>query len=291
MSLIPNFCSEELFRAVVAESGSIAECVRKLELPTKQGHYYRQFHKTVKSLNISTEHFDPYKSRKTNAFNLRPYEEILVANSDYKSSSSLKKRLIKDGMLENRCHICNLQDEWLGRRLSLHLDHINGVNNDNRLENLRLLCPNCHSQTDTYCGKHRKKITVRCADCKKVINRTSIRCVKCSNKLHALDTKIVWPPINELMDALEVESYSAVSRRLVVSDNAIRKHLRKSGVKELPKRLKKSWSYNCSICGEGFDAAVRRAAKNPICSKLECRREMAKRTTSEEWEKRKHSYR
>jgi Zn finger protein HypA/HybF involved in hydrogenase expression len=82
-----------------------------------------------------------------------PLELVLVENLNY-GRCHLKRRLISLGLLNYYCANpeCGLT-EWLGKPISLQLDHINGVNNDNRLENLRLLCPNCHSQTDTYSGK------------------------------------------------------------------------------------------------------------------------------------------
>jgi 5-methylcytosine-specific restriction endonuclease McrA len=72
-----------------------------------------------------------------------------------RSRPHLKARLIRARLLQNRCQACGL-DSWLGQPLNMHLDHINGVKNDNRLENLRMLCPNCHSQTPTYGGRNAK---------------------------------------------------------------------------------------------------------------------------------------
>ena len=65
----------------------------------------------------------------------------------------LKDRLLKEGIFQSQCSRCGLT-EWLGALISLHLHHLNGKNNDNRVENLQLLCPNCHSQTETYSGRN-----------------------------------------------------------------------------------------------------------------------------------------
>ena len=83
--------------------------------------------------------------------------EILIDNSTYYNRTSLKARLFKSNLLENKCIECGIGSIWNGKKLVLHLDHINGKYNDNRIENLRILCPNCHSQTDTYSGKNMKK--------------------------------------------------------------------------------------------------------------------------------------
>jgi hypothetical protein len=67
----------------------------------------------------------------------------------------LKNRLIKENLLENKCSICGINN-WLGKEIKLQLDHIDGNSHNHLFENLRLLCPNCHSQTETYCGKNKK---------------------------------------------------------------------------------------------------------------------------------------
>ncbi|MBV9864030.1 MAG: HNH endonuclease [Abitibacteriaceae bacterium] len=158
-------------------------------------------------------------------FKKAPLELILVENSEYVSTNHLKRRLIREGLLENRCAICQYQ-EWLGKPLTLHLDHVNGISKDNRLENLRLLCPNCHSQTETYCGRNMQRALVvnHCLDCNCRVSKRVLRCKACANRRRG--QKIKWPPVNELAVMVKASSYLAVARQLQVSDNAIRKHLK-----------------------------------------------------------------
>lgn len=80
-------------------------------------------------------------------------EEILAGKHPTYSRGNLKRRLINAGLKRNECEVCGIST-WLNKPLTLHIDHINGNTWDHRLENLRLLCPNCHSQTPTYCGRN-----------------------------------------------------------------------------------------------------------------------------------------
>ena len=84
-----------------------------------------------------------------------PDEEVFCENATI-ARQHVKKRIITRGLIEHRCSICNNGGVWLGNPLTLILDHINGINNDNRLENLRFLCSNCDSQLPTYKNKRGK---------------------------------------------------------------------------------------------------------------------------------------
>ena len=81
-------------------------------------------------------------------------EDILTNKKPFQSFK-LKNRLLKEGILKNKCDLCSIEN-WNGKPISIELDHVNGNRNGNRLENLRMLCPNCHSQTDTYRSKNIK---------------------------------------------------------------------------------------------------------------------------------------
>lgn len=85
----------------------------------------------------------------------KPLQEMLIEHCSH-NRGNIKTRLISAGLLKNECAICHIGPLWNGKLLTLRLDHVNGINDDYRIDNLRLLCPNCDSQTDTYCGRNKK---------------------------------------------------------------------------------------------------------------------------------------
>lgn len=122
------------------------------------GANYKSVADTLARLDLDTSHWkgQAYLKGLSHNFSRKtPMEEILVENSTFHNLTHLKARLVRDGLLEKRCSICGLT-EWLGKPISLVLDHANGVNNDHRLENLRFLCPNCNSQQDTFAGRNKR---------------------------------------------------------------------------------------------------------------------------------------
>lgn len=142
---------DDEFRQIIAENCSYSDCLRALGLGTKGGSSTDILKRRINELKCSTEHFNKGQSKHANA--TYSLDEILVKDSTYANISSLKRRLLKENRLEYKCACCGIS-EWQGKPLTLQLDHINGINNDHRIENLRFLCPNCHSQTETYAGKN-----------------------------------------------------------------------------------------------------------------------------------------
>ena len=136
------------FKKIVSESKSIRECLIKMNLSPYGGNY-RVFKKKIKELNLSTDHFLGQGWNKNNSpadiKDIEKYFNNEIPITSYK----LKCRILKDGNKPNKCESCGL-DTWMGKPIPLELHHINCNNQDNRLENLLLLCPNCHALTDGY---------------------------------------------------------------------------------------------------------------------------------------------
>lgn len=147
----PRTWTDSDLEIAVSTSQSIAQVLRSLGLNATGGNYKSiQIH--IERLALSTAHFkgQGWNRGRSNPHGI-PLSEILVEGSTYRNTSTLKGRLIKAGMLVDQCDECGIGSQWNGRPLKLQLDHINGKNRDHRIENLRVLCPNCHSQTDTFC--------------------------------------------------------------------------------------------------------------------------------------------
>jgi hypothetical protein len=144
------------FEKIIRQARSAAQALRLLGRVPAGGNY-KTLYGRIARFKLDTSHWLGQGYLRGGTHNWAtsiPLEKILIATSSYGVTSRLKTRLLRDGLLAQECAVCKIAT-WQGRELSLHLDHKNGINTDNRLENLRLLCPNCHSQTATYCGRNK----------------------------------------------------------------------------------------------------------------------------------------
>jgi Zn finger protein HypA/HybF involved in hydrogenase expression len=218
--------SDEDFSSIVSESTNYAQICRAIGLRC-QGSNYRTIKNRIKRLNLSIAHFRRHVPNQI-AKEL-PIDKVFIKNSKYNCSKGLKTKLLKQDLLEYKCQKCSNTGEWQGQPMSLQIDHINGIRNDNRIENLRFLCPNCHSQTFTHSGKRFKKPQPKCPKCGVSYPGYGDQCNKCYQfELKNTDKyrKVSRPSRDQLLKELSKSNYSALGRKYGVSDNAIRKWLR-----------------------------------------------------------------
>lgn len=221
---------DKTFTEIVRNSFSLTSVIKQCNLVPAGGNFYTVKNR-IEKLRIDTSHFTGQNWAKGKVIGpKKPIEEYLKANRPT-TSHNLKLRLLKEGIFEHKCTKCHLR-EWNNEPIPLELEHINGDHIDNRIENLTLLCPNCHAQTPTYRGRKLRKALKEskdqalCSDCRKTISSGSKRCKSCAGKLKS-PTKISWPCSEELRKIVKEFSYTEIGRRLGVSDNAVRKRLKR----------------------------------------------------------------
>jgi hypothetical protein len=149
--------TREILEPVVARSTSVNEVLRRLGLEPVGGHH-TNISRRIKAYGLDTAHFTPVVRTERPGYNQRrrTADEILVEDTSphaRRVASSRLKRAMRDCGSEEQCALCGIEALWLGEPLPLEVDHIDGDWRNNRIENLRLLCPNCHSTTDSYRGR------------------------------------------------------------------------------------------------------------------------------------------
>ena len=148
--------NKEELEILVKNSFSKSEVLRKMNLRPVGGNY-KSLDLRLKKWEIDIKHFTGQGWNTGEKFRVIkpaiPLIEILIKNSTYSNNNELKKKLIKNNLLLNICNECKI-NSWNNKNIILELNHINGINDDNRIENLELLCPNCHSQTSNFRGRN-----------------------------------------------------------------------------------------------------------------------------------------
>jgi hypothetical protein len=217
---------KEILKNLVNDSKTYSEVLEKLGLRSAGGNF-TTLKKYIKKYELNIEHFDPQKIRidklKKNTENYlkEDLKDYLVVNSNY-NRGHLKKRLYSEGLKRPECELCGQGEIWKGKKMSLILDHINGIWNDNRLENLQIVCPNCNATLDTHCGKNLRK---------KIISQQDIEKKELEKKKNIYNSglkrrTVERPPYEDLKKDVWTNGYSAVGRKYGVSDNSIRKWIK-----------------------------------------------------------------
>lgn len=223
-ALVDNFTKEEL-EQIVKESYSYRDVIKKVGYTTVSGGNTKTVRSRIEKYGIDTSHFS------NNGAMIRTEENVFCKDSTA-SQKVLRDWFKKGEYVPYQCDCCGIS-EWQGKELVLQLDHINGNNHDNRLENLHWLCPNCHSQTDTFCGKHKSRPTIKeqnyCIDCGKEITTAAERCPECAAKQRRFFDR---PSAEELQQFLTEHkgNFSAAGREYGTSDNNVRKWCKSYGM-------------------------------------------------------------
>lgn len=236
MSRTPRY-SEADVRAAIASACSLTEALRLLGLRPAGGNH-QTLRRLIERYDISIEHFGPgWIRRGPRDGGPIPLDQVMVEHSTY-SRKRLKQRLYDTGLKPRRCELCGQGELWHGRLMSLILDHINGVPTDNRLGNLRVVCPNCAATLDTHCGRKNRaqlqpRVCLRCGAGFRPNRATQRYCSRACGvrgpgprRPRPEARKVPRPSYAQLLADLRSLSFLAVGRKYGVSDNAVRKWLR-----------------------------------------------------------------
>ena len=232
-SLMDSYSNEE-FEQIVLNSHSYKECLFNLGYHSNSGDSTNRLKQKIQILGISTEHF-------TSKTPIARTEENIFCENSSADQSTLRKWFTKGNYQEYVCSICGQEPEWQGKPLTLILDHINGNNKDDRLENLRWVCPNCNQQLETTNGKNkiRANYTIAyCVDCGKKISKNATRCSDCHKKFLKTN-EVQGITREELKNLIRTTPFTTIGKKFNVSDNAVRKWCDKYQLPNKAREIKK----------------------------------------------------
>lgn len=198
-----DLLSDGEFKKLIEESSSTADVLRSLDYTVKGNSWaYKIVQERMDKLQIT---FGKKLTQSPNSEKL-PLDKILTKDSEY-NRTKLKERLFQEGIKEYKCECCGIS-EWQGKPITLQLHHINGIHNDNRLSNLQILCPNCHSQTENFGIKgrglviKRKCETLPVEDKKKIMDTVA--------ELGIVEARKILPYRNSLINSVVKNNQSLI---------------------------------------------------------------------------------
>lgn len=205
---------EKMICKIIEDSDNINQVCKKIGKKATNTNY-AFINKIISKYKIDISHFSTDYSSKSVKYT---DDEIYCENSPYMNSNSLKKRLIKTGKKEEKCECCGLT-QWNGVSIPLELHHINGKHNDNRIENLLLICPNCHATTENYCGRNKKRK-----------ENTVVR--------NAIEVNYDEEVALIIKYAKEKCNFTYIAEQMGLTDNGVRKRCKKIGLPYRTNELK-----------------------------------------------------
>lgn len=215
--------TKENIEELAKQCNSLTELIEKFGIVAR-GRNFDTIKKYIKEYNIDISHFNKNIKRK-GLFRCKTVNDYLVLDSNI-GSSQLKDKLYKNNLKTRECELCGQNETWNGKTMSLILDHINGNHKDNRLENLRIVCPNCNATLDTHCGKHKKTITkdkLIAKENERLLNNG--RTIK--EKQNDLNKRKAERPTKEiLITQIKELGYVGTAKLYNVSNNSIKKWLK-----------------------------------------------------------------
>lgn len=224
------------FKELVNSCKTYTECIIKLGLSPRCSGNFQTIKKYIKKYEIDISHFESGFSNGNIPKNKKELEEILVENSFF-TRTHLKSKLYKEGIKKKECEICGLGESWFNESKIVHiLDHINGDPYDNRIENLRIVCPNCNSTFrtnngrnktkyihDSITGEYKSEKTYKKCECGKIILKDSKFCSKCNGDKQR---KVQRPSFEELKKLVKENGNTGVGRIYGVTEACVRKWIK-----------------------------------------------------------------